>query len=413
MDLTSPTKPYFFTWSAQQAATGMPVVTACDDEFLLSDGSRVYDFVSTSYQANFGHSCQRIKDRIHSQLDQLAIVSPKAEFELKQTVSQRLQDLLNLGPGKLFYTVSGAESVENALKMARQIRKRKKIMARRPSYHGATLGALSVTGDWRNLPHFTCDHETVRIPEPADDPQLVETRNIVDRHRGDIAAVILETITGANGVIAPPVSWYRGMQELCRSENIFMILDEVLCGFGRTGKAFAFHHYRGSDIASTAAGAFQLQPDIVCMSKAISGGYIPFGALWVSQEIAEYYNQKTLSCGLTNYAHPLGLAALDGVLDLLADPRFQSNAIELERVFASRLQQISEHRIVTAMRQRGMLAAIEFDCEAPTWEQGIREGLHLAAKGNRNILAPPLISKPDRLQQACDDYIRMLDSFKT
>ncbi len=238
-------KPYYQTWCVQPERDLFPVVSTTDDEFVLADGERVYDFISTSFQANFGHHHPVIRAAVHEQLDTMPIASPKAAFALKQDVSERLIERLGLAGGKLFYTVSGGESVENALKMARQVTGRTMILARRKSYHGATLGALSVTGDWRNEPHFTVDAHTVRIPEPQDDPDLSATRRAIETTGPDrIAAVIVETVSGTNGVDIPPRTWWDRLQATCREYDLLLIADEVLCGFGRTGPDFALSGIR-------------------------------------------------------------------------------------------------------------------------------------------------------------------------
>jgi taurine--2-oxoglutarate transaminase len=359
------------------------------DEFILRDGRRVFDFLSTSFQASFGHSQPRIVESIRRQLNSMPIASPKAVFELKDRVSARLLSKLNLGGGKLFYTVSGAESVENALKIARHWTGRKIVLARSRSYHGASLGAMSVSGDWRSDPHLTFAEGTVRIPEPADDPDARGARNVIERTGPrNIAALILETITGANGVIIPPQSWWDAIQGLCREFGILLISDEVLCGFGRTGPDFAIHQ-------------FGLKPDLVTLSKAISGGYIPFGAVWVSERIAERYDRDVFACGLTSYAHPLGLAALDAVLDLLDDAEFLRHKQALERQFAQWIESLRRHAKAVEVRSAGLLAAVELAGPAPTWSQLIERGVYAFSKQNLLVLAPPLIADPQRLAGAC------------
>ncbi len=389
--------PYYFTWNHQPSADIFPVVAAERDEFVLDDGRRIYDFISTSFQANFGHRHPLIVDAIRKQLDQMIVTSPKASFELKHSVSQRLIDLLALPDGKIFYTVSGSESVENALKMARQVTGRTKILARRKSYHGASLGALSVTGDWRNAPHFTIDAETVRIPEPEDDPELVRTRQIVrDAQPSSIAAIILETVSGTNGVAIPQQTWFDQIQALCREHDILLILDEVLCGFARTGPDFAFQSYG-------------LMPDLVCMSKGITGGYIPFGAVWTGPRIVEFYASHKMACGLTSYAHPLGLAALQGVLNVMQDAAFRANKLELETLFGKWMVEIAAQPFVRQVRHRGLIAAIDFlDRPAPTWEACFERGLHVYGNDATSILAPPLISTPDRLATVLADFSSVL-----
>ena len=390
---------FFLSWSRQVNAPSMQVQGAQRDEFFLTGGQPVYDFTSTSFQTSFGHSCEAIKQRIHHQLDEMPIASPKAIFELKQHVSGRLLALLNvarvdassaaLNPGKIFYTVSGSESVENALKIARHFTGRTIVLARKKSYHGASLGSMSVSGDWRSDPHVNFSEGTVRIPEPSDDPEGQATEEIIQQTGPDkIAAVIVETISGVNGVAIPPESWWKAMSGICRKHGILIICDEVLSGFGRTGPAFAFHH-------------FEIQPDLVCLSKAITGGYVPFGAVWVSNEIGTRYDSEVLTCGLTNYGHPLGLAALDAVIDMLTEPEFCQQKTLLEQTFANALQSLQlRHSTVEGFRHRGLLAAVDFNRPLPPWQAFLKAGLYVVTRDQMLILAPPFISTPERRTEA-------------
>ncbi len=381
-------KHYFVTWTKQFDAATLDVDRAEADEFVLRDGRRVFDFLSTSFQASFGHSNPTIIAAIKRQLDRMSIASPKAVFELKDRVTDRLLQRLNLGGGKVFYTVSGAEAVENALKIVRHWTGRPMVLARKRSYHGASLGAMSVSGDWRSDAHLTFAEGTVRIPEPHDDPNGLATRRIIESTGPNkIAAFILETITGANGVIIPPQSWWDAIQSLGREFGILLISDEVLCGFGRTGPDFGIHQ-------------FGVRPDLVCLSKAITGGYIPFGAVWTSDRIAERYDREVFVCGLTSYAHPLGLAALDAVLDILQSADFRQHKQMLEQQFAAWLESLRNHPAVAQIRYRGLLAAIELKSAAPTWSELIARGVYAFSKQNMLVLSPPLNADPIRLQKA-------------
>lgn len=394
-------KPFYATWSKQSGTSAIELEKAIDDEFVLRDGRRIFDFLSTSFQASFGHSHPHIIERIKRQTDSLSIACPKADFELKDRVSFRLLDRLNLGVGRLFYTSGGAESVENALKIARHWTGRKIVLARRRSYHGASLGAMSVSGDWRSDPHVNFSEGTVRIPEPYDDPSCEETRQIIlATGPQKIAAVILETITGANGVIIPSQTWWHAIQSLCREFGILLISDEVLCGFGRTGPDFGIHH-------------FGVQPDVVCLSKAISGGYIPFGAVWTSERIAERYDREVFACGLTNYAHPLGLAALDAVLDILQDEGFQRQKRSLEAQWSRRLDELRAHQMVADVRWQGLLAAIDLKVAAPTWIEMISRGVHAFSKNQMIVLAPPLMANSQRLDRAIAAVTTAIESAST
>jgi len=390
---------YFVTWTKQRDLISLPVVGAADDEFHLADGSRVYDFVSTSFQSHFGHSNQRIISAIVNQLQTLPIASPKASFSLKHEVSIRLLKLLGLPEGKIFYTVSGAESVENAIKIARRVTRRPIILARKKSYHGASLGAMSVSGDWRRDDHLAFDEGTVRIPEPDQDPTCELTRDVI-RQTGPekIAAVIVEPISGTNGVCIPEQSWFNGLRSACDEFGILLIIDEVLCGFGRCGTPFAFQHYR-------------VKPDLVCMSKGITGGYVPFGAVWLSQQISDFYNNNVLTCGLTNYAHPLGLAAMGAVLDVLADDGFKRDCQALCDQFSQSLTEMGKQFGASALRVRGLLAAVEFgDRKLPAWDVWVKNGLYVFSKGNMLVLAPPLVSQPERLVDAFSQAATVLNS---
>lgn len=382
---------FFFTWSKQRSMTPLPVQRSEGDYFILDDGRRIYDFISTSFQASFGHSQAEIIAAITNQLQQMPIASPKAVFDLKKSVSQGLLQMTGREGGKMFYTVSGAEAVENAIKIARRIKQKPVILARQRSYHGATLGAMSVSGDWRSEGHLNFEAGTARIPEPDIDPEGDGIRQVLERIGVDqVAGVIVESVTGTNGVIIPPRSWFEGLRKICDQYDLFLILDEVLSGFHRCQTPFAFQNLGG-------------QPDLICMSKAITGGYIPFGAVWVNQDIANFYEDRVLVNGLTNYAHPLGLAATGAVLKIISSADFQRNLERIESVFAERIGHLAKKFQATAVRCQGMLAAIEFgDRVLPGWADWAARGCYLYTKGNMLILAPPLVTAEERLQQAFD-----------
>ncbi|MBY0412949.1 MAG: aminotransferase class III-fold pyridoxal phosphate-dependent enzyme, partial [Bdellovibrionales bacterium] len=280
--------------------------------------------------------------------------------------------------GKIFYTTGGAETVENALKIARDITKKKIVLARQTSYHGATLGALGVTGDWRNSSHELPQDWVVRIPEPHAEDAIKKTREIILKTGGDkIAAIIIETVTGGNGVYYGDQHWWSGIRALCDEFGILLIMDEVVCGFGRTGKAFGYMHYN-------------VLPDMICLAKGITGGMIPFGALWTNSKIANHYEENILSCGLTNYAHPLGMAALKGVLEIVKDSDFQANLVKVEKLFAHLLDDLKTLKPVKEIRVKGMLAAVDLDRTIDA-KKFFEKGIYLVAQKNRIILAPPLI----------------------
>ncbi len=386
--------PYYYTWSAQDKVVPLPIESAMGGVFQCQGGKQVWDAVSCSYQASFGHSHSYILQAVKSQLDDALVLPPKARTIQRERVTNRLLDLLGVsekveGKGKVFYTVSGAESIENALKIAREIRGTAQVVAARArSYHGATLGAMSVSGDWRHQGHFGVQDYTLRIPEPEDDPSAEKTRMLIESFGSEkIAAFCLETVPGGSGVNVPPQSWWDGIQKIARSHGIFLIIDEVLCGFARTGKHFAFHH-------------FGIEPDFVCMAKAITGGYVPFGALWTSQKIADYYATNTLSCGLTSYAHPLGLAAVEAVIGIVESAEFQSHMRGLVLAFSKQLQLLGEHEMVKEIRSIGMLAAVELKKpERYSVQDFWDKGVFVHKPGTYFMLAPPFILNENNLQE--------------
>src|SRR5690606_1455210 len=189
--------PYYVSWSAQKNAKTLPLKSNHDENMQLSDGHELLDLSGISFQAGFGLNQPTILKSLREQLDaNLVVAAPKAQFPLKDEMAQKLIQLIGF-EGKIFWTVSGAESVENALKMIRIATGKHKILARSRSYHGATMGALAATGDWRHAPYFPHGSDTIRIPEPKDDPDLTLTRDLISRHDPNtIAAVIIETVSG-------------------------------------------------------------------------------------------------------------------------------------------------------------------------------------------------------------------------
>jgi taurine--2-oxoglutarate transaminase len=379
--------PYYISWSKQKGATTFNIASVDGVKIKTDEGHELIDMSSISYQAHFGHNHPTIIKHLKDQLDTVPMSSPKGIYPGKNDATYDLLNYMGKLEGKIFYTTGGAETVENALKIARDITQKKIVLARQNSYHGATFGALGVTGDWRNSSHALPNDWVVRIPEPNDLDAIKKTRAIIKKTGSEkIAAIILETVTGGNGVFYGDQDWWNGISDLCDEFNILLIMDEVVCGFGRTGKPFGYMHY-------------SVKPDMVCMAKGITGGMIPFGALWTTSKIADVYEEKVLSCGLTNYAHPMGIAAMRGVLEIVKDSHFQSNLIAVEKVFHQSLENIKKIKGVKEIRSKGMLAAIDLE-KTIDWKKFFDKGLYLVAQTNRVILAPPLIINEVELKLA-------------
>lgn len=387
--------PYYISWSKQKDAAHFDIHHVDGVLVYTSEDRALIDMTSISYQAHFGHNHPVIIKHIKDQLDTIPMSSPKGIYPHKNQATLDLLNYMDKKNGKIFYTTGGAETVENALKIARDITKKKIVLARKNSYHGATLGALAATGDWRNPAHLTPEGWVVRIPEPGETDALQKTRDIILKNDPkNIAAIIIETITGGNGVYAGTKEWWQGLRGLCDEFGILLIMDEVVCGFERTGKSFGYMHYG-------------VEADLICLAKGITGGMIPFGAVWTSQKIADHYEDHILCCGLTNYAHPLGVAAMSGVLEIVHDQKFKSNLKKVEIVFKEELEKLKELSIVKEYRLHGMLCAVDLNKSVDA-KKFMQAGLYLVAQTNRIILAPPLIISEELLREAMTKITQVL-----
>ncbi|EQC44317.1 aspartate aminotransferase family protein [Bacteriovorax sp. Seq25_V] len=387
---------YFQTWSAQENPNQLEITGTSETDYILKDGSTVYDLSSCSYHLGFGLRNKNLETAIIDQVTSLPVAGPKTVFPLKDQVTKRLLSKLGL-EGKLFYTTSGAESVENALKIARNYSGKTDILARKVSYHGATIGALSATGDWRSDGHLTLSQNTHYIPEPYEKDALERTEEIINAVGADnISAFILETITGGNGVYIPTQEWWDGIQCLCKKYDILLILDEVVCGFSRTGKDFGFQN-------------FKLSPDIICLAKAISGGFFPFGAVYFNSEISKHYDKNVLSAGLTNYAHPIGLKLCDEVLNLIEDQSFQDNLDQVEKLLSDFKENVQSFPNIKEVRHIGALMAIEVIEQHFSWKVFKENGLYINVTGQNIIICPIMTTDLKKLEDALNKVKNLLN----
>ncbi len=382
---------YYFTWTKQEDAPQLEIQSTTQDSYVLKDDQEVYDLSSCSYHLSFGLRNDTLTKVITTQYHDLPVAGPKIVYPLKQETTKKLINFLELEDnGKIFYTVSGAEAIENALKIARQYTGKDIILSRKKSYHGATVGALSITGDWRRDGSPTMDALTEFIPEPDALNALEETEELINKiGSSKIAALCLESITGGNGVIIPTQKWYDGIQALCKKYEILLILDEVVCGFARTGRNFGFHNYN-------------LVPDIVCMAKGISGGLFPFGAVYTSEKISKYFDKNVLSCGLTNYAHPVGLKLCSAIIDLIHTQEFNQNFKALEDILSKFSKRIITLENIVEVRAIGLLAAIQTKGIELDWNYFIKNGIYINSSNGALILTPILTTTPKRLEKALE-----------
>ena len=260
---------FFKTWSKQQTDDLDEIIDTPSPHFLMTKNhGKLFDLSSISFQCSFGLKNRQIEQEIKKQISDMPISTPSFKTKIQDEVSRELLKLIKLN-GKLFFTTSGSESVANAIKIARQATNKKIILSLKKSYHGSINEALEATGDWRRNNNPLPKHHHRWLPSPEMDPFFKKAEIIIDKIKDDCCAIILEPISGKNGVHTPPKSWWMGLENARKKYNFKVIFDEVVCGFFRTGKAFGFKHTT-------------VTPDLICMAKAISGGFVPFGAVFVS-----------------------------------------------------------------------------------------------------------------------------------
>ena len=402
--------PFFFTWTDQRSAEPLHLTGGEGAYFETADGTRWLDLASFSYQANLGHGHPRMIDALQRQAGSLCVTMPNAVYPAKVELAERLLAMAPEGFSRVFFTLGGSEAVENALKIARMVTGRYKLVSRYRSYHGATMGAISLSGDWRRaavepgLPGVVhaldcyCD----RCPFGK---TIGSCRRECARHidelmqlegRGSVAAVILEPVVGANGVLVPPLEYWPMVREACDRHGALLIADEVLTGFGRTGRCFAFEH-------------FDVVPDMICVAKGLTGGYAPLGAVLVHERVARHFDDNVLACGLTNYAHPLGCAAGLEALRIYEDERLFDRASLLGPVLQSEVRAQAAGASVApacrAVRGLGMLAGMELDLPAGAWDalgaalRARKLFVHTYPGRGMIILSPPLCIDESTLRE--------------
>src|SRR3954451_23614747 len=316
----------FFSWSAQGAIDPIVIDRAEGVWLYTPDGTRILDFNSQLMSVNIGHGDQRVVRAITEQATRLQYVQPAFATEVRGRLGQKLAEILPGDMDKVFFTLGGAESIENAIKLARHHTGRHKILARYRAYHGATLGPMTPPGAprrWANEPGLV---GVVRFPdthrwgeaEPRPVAEALQGLEDVIRYEGPhtIAAVFLETIVGTNGILIPPDGYLEGVRELCDRHAILMVCDEVMAGFGRTGRWFAVDHWG-------------VTPDLMTMAKGLTSSYLPLGGVAMRHHIAEAFEQKMFYGGLTYSSHPVSLAAALATISVYEEDGLLDNAARM------------------------------------------------------------------------------------
>ncbi len=350
-----------YSWAKGDAVDPIPVERAEGVYFFTPDGKRFLDFNSQLMCVNIGHGHPRVADAVAAQMKKLAFVYPGTATEPRARMGKRLAELVPGDINTFFFTLGGAEANENAIRAARLYTGRPKILARYRSYHGGTNATLQLTGDPRRIPNEPGMPGVIHVMDPrpydysfgATDAEIVE-RNLryleeVITYEGPqtVAAMIVETVTGTNGVMPPPPGYFPALRKLLDRHRILLICDEVMCGFGRTGKLFAFEH-------------FGIVPDVLTMAKGLTSAYLPLGCMGVSDPIAEHFRKNVFWGGLTYSAHPVSLAAAEAAIGVLLDEGMVENAARMEAVVRAEMDRMaSRHRSVRTGRVLGLFGIME------------------------------------------------------
>jgi taurine--2-oxoglutarate transaminase len=409
------------SWSVQDAVAPIPVAGGEGRYFWDYDGKRYLDFASQLVNVSIGHQHPKVVAAIKDQAEKLCTIGPPMATEPRSTLARMLAEVT---PGDLqmsFFTNGGAEANENAIKLARWYTGRHKVIARYRSYHGATAGAITLTGDPRRWPAEPgvpgvvrmLDPYTYRCPAGHPDPcpvctgapHLEEILQYEGAHT--VAAVILEPVVGTNGIIVPPDGYLQAIREVCDRHGIVLIADEVMAGFGRTGKWFGVENWN-------------VVPDILTVAKGINSGYVPLGAMVVRKPIAEWVRDKYFAGGLTYSGHPLACASAIASIEAFKEEGIVENAAEMGGVFAEQLSDLQEkHPSIGEVRGLGCFWGIELVTNRQTREPlvpfnaageafapvarlskaALERGLYLMTHWNVVMVCPPLTITRDEIEE--------------
>jgi len=432
----------FWTWSAQAKVNPIPVKRAKGVYFWDTDGKRYLDFNSMTMCVNIGHGDARVIEAMVNQARELPYAAPGMTTKVRALASKLVADV---SPGgkltKILFTLGGADANENAVKLARGYTGRFKILSRYRSYHGATAGAMALTGDPRRtawepglmpgVVHFldpyryrsTFHRANPDIPEAEFGQDYLNHLEEIIRYEGPetIAAILFESVTGTNGIIIPPDGYMQGVRALCDKYGIVMIADEVMSGFGRTGEWFAVDHWN-------------VIPDIMTMAKGLTSAYAPLGAVAMKPEIAAAFDERTFESGLTYTSHPISLAAAIANINVMREDKIVEHAAGMGPVLKRLLTDMGEaHPSVGEVRNIGLFGIIELVRDRETkepmcpWNGSSPEmaalrkycldhGMFLYTHWHTVLIIPPLIITEEQLKEGfevLDEALGLTDKAAT
>lgn len=349
-----------FSWSKQKGIDPIAVKYGEGVYLYDYDDKRYMDFSSGLMNVNIGHGNQRITEAVVKQMQEISYVTPGCVTKVRGDLGKKLAEICPGDLNKAFFTLCGASSIENGIKLARLYTGRHKILSRYQSYHGSSYGAMAASGDPRRLPvdaqqapnfvHF--DLPYLYRWELGEEALLTESiaqleRILTYEGTGNIAAILLEGESGTSGCLQYPTGYLKIVRELCNKYGILIIMDEVMSGFGRTGKWFGFENHG-------------MIPDMIAMAKGLTCGYLPLGCLMVSDKIASKYEDVMLPLGLTYSAHPVSCAAALETLKIYEEDNLIENARNMGKYIEQRVKEMSNlHPSIGNFRNTGLLGCME------------------------------------------------------
>jgi taurine---2-oxoglutarate transaminase len=415
-------------WEAQGGAPPLTIDHADGCYLHTADGKRILDFSSGLVNVNAGHGHPKIVEAIQQQVARLAYVNPSFSTGVRAGLAEALARR-SPGLAKTFFTNGGADANENAVKIARLFTGRHKVLAAYRSYHGATYGAATLSGDPRRWPAEPGIPGVIRffMPYPYRSPfstppeheaaAALEHLETVLMYEGPdtVAAILVEPIVGASsGLIVPPEGYLGGVREICDRHGILLILDEVQTGFGRTGAWFACQHWNAV-------------PDMITIAKGVTSGYVPLGGVIVSNAIARYFDDHVLWAGLTYSGHPLACAAGSAAIEVYDSEGLIDRARQLGDLLGDRLRRVMEkHSIIGDVRGKGLYWGVELVKDRVTKEplvqfgrtgpnpmkrllsRALERGAYLIGQSNVFVVAPPLIVTEGQIEEGVDVIDRAL-----
>ena len=418
----------FWTWSAQAKVNPIAVKRAKGVYFWDVDDKRYLDFNSMTMCVNIGHGDERIIRAMQEQAAELPYAAPGMTTKIRALASREVASVTPQGKlSKVLFTLGGADANENAIKLARGYTKRHKILTRYRSYHGASAGAMAATGDPRRVAwepnlmtgvvHFldpyryrSTFHRTNPNISEADFAQdYVNHLEEIILYEGpeSIAGILMESVTGTNGIIIPPDGYMQGVRKLCDKYGIVMICDEVMSGFGRTGKWFAIENWN-------------VVPDMITMAKGLTSAYAPLGAVAMKPEIAAAFDEHAFESGLTYTSHPISLAAAVANIQAMKEDKVIEHSASMGGVLRRMLSDLGEaHPSVGEVRSIGLFGIIELvknrETKEPVtpWNGSSPEmaalkkyctdhGLFLYTHWHTVLIIPPLIISEKELKEGFD-----------